>query len=437
MLLNEIIPSHQLAAFIMKGIDSLLDKVGLEKTPRVEEVVYVAIVVALAIAIGWCVRVLVLTVAQKIVSLRHSDFGDQLLHQHILTKGSHVITPLVILALIPFAFVKGDILLTIFEKCMVVYTIIVFVVAINAVFDFVWLRYDLRENTKNLPLKGILNVAKGIVWIIATIIAVSYVLDKSPAVLLTGLGAFAAALMLIFKDSILGFVAGIQLSQNDMLHVGDWIVVPSTPADGIVIDVSLSAVKVQNFDNTIVTCPPYTLISTSFQNWRGMTDSGCRRIARTMTFDMDSITTCDDAFLDSVAAKLPLLKPFIDKSRQSATPVFDKGTDAVNGTVETNLGLFRAYMCAWLLQNPSIRHDRLILVRGMQPTGIGLPVQIWCFTATTVWVEYEAIQSEIFEHIAIVAPIFGLRIFNYSAGTSTTSIEFTNPIPTAPVEPPK
>ncbi len=425
----EIIPSHKFAVWLMSFVDMILDRLGFERDPRIEEVLYVILIVSVAMVIGWIIRLVILYGARKIVSLHHTEFVGQLLERKILSKFSHIIPPLVILALMPFAFVKGEALLGVFEKCLVIYTIIVGVVAINAVMDFVWVRYDTHENTRNLPLRGILNVAKGIVWIIAAIVVGSFILDKSPAALLTGLGAFAAALMLIFKDSILGFVAGIQLSQNDMLHVGDWIVVPSTPANGIVIDVSLSTVKVQNFDNTIVTCPPYTLISGSFQNWRGMSDSGCRQIARSVIFDIDSISACDDAMLDNVVAKFPEMKEFVEHSRSAKSTVYDPGNDVVNGTIDTNLGLFRAYLCTWLLNNPAIRNDQQMLVRVMTPTGEGMPVQVWCYTATTSFVKYEAIQSAVFEHIAAVAPVFGLRIFNEPAGSSTTSVQFMNPIP--------
>lgn len=170
--------------------------------------------------------------------------------------------------------------------------------------------------------------------------------------LLTGLGAFATVLMLVFKDSILGLVAGLQLSQNDMLRVGDWIVVPSTIANGIVIDVSLTAVKVQNFDNTIVTLPPYTLISTSFQNWRGMKDSGCRRILKSIIMDSDTVAPATPELIERIVKKYPIVKVYVEKLQSLGHPDYAQGLAVVNGTIDTNLGLFRAYMCQWLLNNP-------------------------------------------------------------------------------------
>ena len=285
----DIIPSHKVAQWLLTNIDNFLNTIGLRHEKEIEEIIYVALIVGVALGISWLLRKIILISTREIVKLRHTEIGDDLIHQHVFTKCSHIIPPLVFLALLPFAFPAKSVILHILEIAATIYTMIVTAIAINTIMTFVWTRFDRRENTKNLPLKGILNVGKGLVWIIVTIIGVSIILDKSPAVLLTGLGAFAAALMLIFKDSILGFVAGIQLSQNDMLRVGDWIVVPSTIANGICIDVSLTAVKVQNWDNTIVTLPPYTLVSTSFQNWRGMSDSGYRLISRSMLVDVESV----------------------------------------------------------------------------------------------------------------------------------------------------
>lgn len=420
----EIIPSHKVASWLLTSIDKILDTIGLSRDKTIEEIIYVGVIVALALFIGWVIRRLILVVSRKVVKMRNSEIGRDLLQQHVLTKCSHIIPPLVILGLLPFAFNEKSTLLHIFQVCLYVYTLVVIAMAINTVLTFAWTRFDKRENTKNLPLRGILNVCVGIVWIIVAIIAVSVVLDKSPAVLLTGLGAFAAALMLIFKDTILGFVAGIQLSQNDMLRVGDWIVVPSTIANGIVVDVSLTAVKVQNWDNTIVTLPPYTLVSTSFQNWRGMSQSGCRQICRSVIFDSYYIKACDDELIAKVVKLHPEMQDFIDRMRKSGKPDYDPGLAVVNGTIETNLGLFRAYMCRYLLNHPLIVKDQQILVRVMVPTGIGIPLQLWCFT-TTAWTAYEAVQSEIFEHIASVCQDFGLQLFNYPSGTDVETVQMT------------
>lgn len=410
------IPTHQVAQWILNTITGFLDKLGLKHDPRIEEIIYIIVIVAFAILIGWIIRLGILFAAKKIVGLRKSEFGKLLLQQHTLTKCSHIIPPLVFLALVPFAFESGSRTLHYITKIVGVYTVIMFGIGLSAIITFIWSNYDRKANKENHPLKGVANIVKGVVWAILIIIAASILIGKSPMALLAGLGAFAAALMLIFKDSILGFVAGIQMSSNDMLRVGDWIVVPSTIANGVVVDVSLSVVKVQNWDNTIVMVPPYTLVSTSFQNWRGMSDSGVRQIDRSVIIDNTSIVEASDELLNAVAATYPEMNTYIANRRKALADgqgnAFNGGVAPVNGTIDTNLGLFRAYMCQYLLAHPKISNDNNIIVRLMNSDNYGTPLDIYCFTNTTEWLAYEAIRSQIFEHIAATAPKFGLRIFN-------------------------
>lgn len=412
-----MIPSHKAASWLLIHIDRLLDVLGLEHSKSAEGIIYLIVISVLAVLAGWGLRQIVLFLVRRAVALRHSSVGDDLLRERTLSKCSHFITPLVFLGLIPFAFEASSGAMDVITKAVYIYLLATIAIAVNAVLSFVWLRYDEHENTKKLPLKGILNIGKGIVWGVIVIIAISILVDKSPAALLTGLGAFAAALMLIFKNSILGFVAGIQLSQNDMLRVGDWIIVPSTIANGIVLDVTLSMVKIRNWDNTIVTMPPYNLISGSFQNWRGMQEAGVRQIARSIIFDPTSLLPCDDAMLDGMAEKYPLLKDYIAamKSQKEVghEPVFATGDVTVNGTIDTNLGLFRAYAVLYLRNNPHISQEQLIMVRAMAQNSTGVPVQVWCFTNTTVWPEYEAIQSAVFEHLMLVAGDMKLAICDF------------------------
>ncbi len=423
-MLASVVPSHSFAAWLIAFIDRYLDRIGLSKDPEIEEFIYIVLIVGIAMLIGWLLRVVVLFMARRYVALRNGEAGREFLHQGVLQKMSHVIPPLVILAWLPFAFEATSMLLSVFERCLIVYTIVAFVLALCALCNFVWLRYDKNNNEKNLPLKGILNSVKGVIWIVAVIIALSVLVGKSPGSLLAGLGAFAAALMLIFKNSILGFVAGIQLSQNDMLHVGDWIVVPSTIANGIVTDVSLTTIKVRNWDNTTVTLPPYTLVSECFQNWRGMSDSGVRQIARSITVVTTSVKQIDGDFIKRVSEKLPDINPFIDQiNKGGGKDLFSPGTAVVNGTTDTNLGLLRAYLCQYLINNPNISNDWQILVRTLAPTSTGLPLQLWCYTTTTNFTAYEAIQSAIFEHIAMVASVFELQLFNYSSDNDITTVE--------------
>lgn len=423
MLTAEIIPSHKVAQWLLVHIHRVLDIFGLEKDKMTEEIIYVAIIVVTAMLLGWLLSYGIRLLIRKIVDVRSPQLAADLKEKHVLIRCCRIVPPLVILALLPFAFTGDSVLNTIIIRALLVYTSVTVCMAICSVLSFAWLRFDKERNTKNLPIRGILDTVIGILWVITAIICVAIIVDKSPAALLTGLGAFAAVLMLVFKDSILGLVAGLQLSQNDMLRVGDWIVVPSTIANGIVIDVSLTAVKVQNWDNTIVTLPPYTLISGSFQNWRGMSDSGVRQIARSILVDIYSVTQTTPDFIKKMVTQFPQLKAYVDKVQTAGHPIFDPGLATVNGTVDTNLGLYRAYLCEWLLGHPSISSSRQILVRLMAPTDNGIPLQIWCFTSTTAWTAYEAIQSALFEHIAVTAPAFGLQIYNDTSGADVLTID--------------
>lgn len=418
-MITSFIPSHEVAQWLMGIIRHLLDIIGLRHEPRIEGLLYIVIVAVVAIFIGWLIRKCILYVVRRLAGMRHTMLDDDLLQSRVFTKCSHIIVPIVLLSLVPFTLNYGSQMRIVIMKALYIYAIIAFTYAMAAVVDFIWVRYNRKENTRNLPLKGIANTMKGILWIIAFIIGVSVLIDKSPAALLTGLGAFAAALMLIFKDSILGFVAGIQLSQNDMVRIGDWIVVPDTPVNGNVIDISLSTVKVRNFDNTIITCPPYMLVQHSFQNWRGMSESGARRIFYNLTVENSTIHPADEAFVDDMVGKYPLLKSWVDGVRSSNALVeYNKGQMSVNGTIETNLGLFRAYVCLYLMNHPQVAKDQQMLVRLETPVAQGTTLNIYVFTATTNWTLYEAIMSELLEHITAIAPTFGLRLYTPITGVA-------------------
>lgn len=246
---------------------------------------------------------------------------------------------------------------------------------------------------------------------------VSVLIGRSPAVLLTGLGAFAAALMLIFKDSLLGLVASIQISQNDMVRIGDWITMPGTPINGRVFDMSLSTVKVRNFDNTIITCPPYKLVQGTFQNWRGMYQSGARRMYYDIVVCNDSIRPTTDSFIDSIVKAYPSLSDWVSRARKEPNrAVFAPGSQALNGSTGTNLGLFRAYICDMLINHPHVSKQQMLLVRLMPPGDQGTTLNVYFFTDTTEWAMYEAITSQVMEDITAAAPVFGLRLFSPITG---------------------
>ncbi len=245
---------------------------------------------------------------------------------------------------------------------------------------------------KKTPIKGVVQIVKIVMFFIGSIIIVAILLDKSPAKLLTGLGAIGAVLSFIFKDTILGFISGIQLSANDMLRVGDWIIVPNTLVNGNVIDISLITVKVQNFDNTIVTIPAYSLVTSSFQNWRGMEESGGRRMTVNLNIDMDHVHFC-------TPDELQRLSPLVQLP--------------ANTSDITNLELYRMYLASYIHRHPGINNSILTMVRYMDPTSTGLPVQIYCFTKNKSWAIFEGVKSKITEHAIAMAPEFGLKIFNW------------------------
>ena len=406
--MNLLIPSYSIAQWILGKIDILLSLIGLPQNSFLEELLYTIIVLFIAGGTGWLIRYAFQLIIRLIFKFRHFKVINELISHKVISRCSHIIPPLVIIAFIPFAFENEASIRTAILRLSVDYLLISIAIGLCSILTFLWTRYDTYKNTRNLPLKGVLNVGKGIVWMVILIISVSVLIDRSPTVLLTGLGAFAAALMLIFKDSILGFVAGIQISQNDMLHVGDWVIVPGTIANGIVIDVTLSVVKIRNWDNTIVMLPPYSLVSSSFQNWRGMSDSGARLISRSIPIDNSSIKAATPALISEIHDKLPEFASFISQSASST--IYNKGVAAINGTTETNLGLLRAYACQYIVSHPMVATDKQILVRLMEGDATGIPLQLYCFAATTDWTLYEAIQSEIVAHIISICPTFHIDI---------------------------
>ena len=268
-----------------------------------------------------------------------------------------------------------------------------FMAILNVLLKVTYQFLDSKVKYRKTPMKGLFQIIQIILFFIGGIIIVAILLDKSPAKLLTGLGAFAAVLSLIFKDTILGFVSGIQLSSNDMLRTGDWIVVPDTLANGVVTDITLITVKVQNFDNTTVTLPTYSLVTSSFQNWRGMDESGGRRMTVNINIDMTTIHFC-------TPDELQLYSKFVQIPQ--------------HGENITNLELFRTYMATYIHRHPGINNTILTMVRCMNPTSTGLPVQLYCFTRNKGWAIYEGVKSQITEHAMATAPQFGLKVFNWS-----------------------
>ncbi len=272
--------------------------------------------------------------------------------------------------------------------------------------------YNSFDVSKNRPMKGFMQVAKIIAIMICVLLVIGVLINKNMSDLLMGLGALSAVMMLVFKDPILGFVGGIQLTSNDMVRIGDWIVKGN--ADGNVIDIGLTTVKVQNWDNTISTIPTYSMITDPFINWRGMSESGGRRISRSIIIDLDTIKFCTTEMLEKYK-KFQLVEKYIVKKEEEIA-AYNKShnvdtSSLVNGRRQTNIGVFRAYLTEYLKQNQNLNHNLTLLVRQKDPTEFGVPLQVYCFSAKTDWISYEAIQNDIFDHIYAVINQFDLKVY--------------------------
>lgn len=414
--------THEFAQNLLTWIKSFLSWLGIPRhlLDEVDEIIFLILIIVIAFAVGRLVHYIMLRSTRKILKYKNIRFLSSLIEYNALRKLSAVIPPLIISALLPFAFDYHSIWFTVTEKVTWIYFFVALLFSVNAVLNSVGEVLMKKEQLQNRPLKGFIQIFQVIFSCVAVIAIISILINKSPLTLITGLGAFAAVLILIFKDTILGFVAGVLLSENDMIHIGDWIEMPQNNVNGIVMDISLNIVKVQNFDNTIVTIPPYSLVSESFTNWRGMIESGGRRIMREYALKLDYIQPCTSEFLEKMKKFDTDLAAFITEKQQQAAEGKVANTEnpagLVNGTIETNVGLLRAYMTLYLKRHPFINKDLLLMVRTLAPTSMGLPIQIYCFSADKNWVSYESIQAEIMEHFVSVLPEFGL--YPYQDATS-------------------
>lgn len=408
--------SYAVASFLLKVVDWVLKAVGLQSDKTAEVIVYAAVVFAVALVVGYVTQWIVLGILRKFSEKLNGDLYKSLRDKDFFIKVCRVIPALVFLILIQFTLVTMHTQVAQWlTRLTLVYVIFVIGSALVSLIGGIWQNIDTRRNKRRLPLSGLIQLVQGVVWIVALIIAIAVLADKSPGSLLAGLGAFAAVLMLVFKDSILGVVAGVQLSENDSLHVGDWIKINGTDANGTVTEVTLTSVKVLNWDKTTTCVPPYSLVSGSFTNYRTMQLSNTRRIQRSYTIDADSIKPTTPEMLEAVRAAVPFMDAYISKklAQKAAGKVEDVNNSEglVDGTIDTNLGLFRAYMKMWLDASPYVSHTSDCFVSTLPQTGNGVPFQIYCFTSTSSWFPYEAIMDTIFEHLAAMLAKFDLTAF--------------------------
>lgn len=365
-------------------------------------------VVLIIVVINLLCRRLVIPLIKRLTRSTRSTWDDILFNDTLLRDTTHLVSPILVAVLLPMVFMEGHNMLEFLLKVNTIYLVVVVAKLLCSLLSSLYELSYQQDRLKNHPLKGVYQMLKIVVVCVALIIIVSVLIDKNPGYILTALGASAAVLMLVFKDMILGLVAGVQLSANDMLRPGDWISMPKHGADGDVLEVTLTTVKVQNWDKTITTIPPYALVSDSFQNWRGMKESGGRRVKRSVYIDMRSISFCTEEQMTDFEQKGWL-----------------EGVEREDKFV-VNLHIFRNYLENYLRSHHRVNQKLTIMVRQLQPTAQGLPLELYFFSDGTDWVPYEHLQSEIFEHVFAVLPTFGLRVFQSPMGIDFAGIEGLN-----------
>ena len=379
-------------------------------------VIFLLVLIISLIAYFIANRILVNAI-RKFVKSTKSDWDDILLNRKLLNRFSHLVP-----AIILYVYAKNGLYSfpnwqPLILSIIYIYMIFIGMFIINAFMNALHEVYSTLPASKDRPIKGYIQTVIIIVFFIGSILIISIILGKSPTKLLASLGALAAILILVFKDSLLGLVSGIQLSANQMVKIGDWITMPSRNADGDVLEITLNTVKVQNFDKTIVTIPTYALISESFQNWKGMEETEGRRIARSVFIDLKTIKFCDNLMLEKFK-KIKLIKDYIIEKQaeidEHNISIGVEENDRVSRRNLTNIGVFRKYCEIYLNKHPKLHHSDspyTLLVRHMQPTEKGLPIQIYVFSKEQKWAKYEEVQADIFDHILAVIPEFELGIF--------------------------
>lgn len=406
---------------------------GLFKGPHINDVtadilargVVIALIIVISVLTNFLVKRPILAFLTNLIARTQTTWDDTFLEKKVLNQLAHLAPAMVIYVTAPLALAGYDNAIDFIAAAVQIYMILVGILVINAFLNAVLDIYRTFEVAREIPIKGFIQVAKIVICLIGGIFIVCILMKKTPLVFLSGLGALTAILLLIFRDAILGFVAGIQLITNKMLSRGDWIEMPKYGADGDVLDVALTTVKVQNWDKTITTIPTYALISNSFKNWRGMQESGGRRIKRCVYIDVNTIKLCSEEMLERFS-KIQYISEYIERKKEEVTAYNAEShvdeTSVVNGRRLSNIGTFRAYVIAYLKNHPMINQDMTFLVRQLAPTDHGLPLEIYVFCKDIVWANYEAIQADIFDHILAVVPEFDLKVFQHPSGSDFSKL---------------
>ena len=372
--------------------------VGPKIANTFDEAIIAVLMICIAVGLDYLCQSIFVGGMKKYTKHSPHVWNTLLMKRRVFHNLIHTIPGILIYALLPMAFVRGKELLLISQKICAIYIIMSLLLALNGVLLMILDVYTEKATAKNRPMKGFIQVLQVLLFFVGGIIMIAILVNKSPASLFAGLGASAAILMLVFKDTILGFVAGIQLSANDMVRLGDWITLPSGNANGVVQEITLNTVKIQNFDNTISTVPPYSLVSNPFQNWRGMVESGGRRVMKNITLDLTTLKFCTPEMLDNFRKEIPLLADYQPEE----------------GVIPTNSQVYRVYIERYLCSLPVVNQDLDLIISQKEATEYGVPIQVYFFSRNKIWKEYERIQSDIFDHLLAMVPKFELKVYQYS-----------------------
>ena len=396
-----------------------------ELEPWMQSMLGLALLALLALASRYLAQFIMQRVVRRVRQSLSANWADILLHDNVLRRVAQTVPALVVqagLASVPHLPAKAHALLL---NLAIAAAIVLLLRIFNALLDAMNEAHDRDEQRKSSThsIKSYVQLGKLLAFMVAAVLVIATLLNRSPLLLLSGLGAMSAVLMLVFKDTILSFVAGVQLGSNDMIRVGDWVEMPQVGADGFVIDIALNIVKVQNWDKTITTIPTWKLMSESFKNWRGMSQSGVRRIRRSIRIDAETIQVLNEAQLQHLSG-IALLKDYLAQ-KQAQVAELPESALAQAAPFQplqlTNLELLRAYAYAYLQVHPGISREVFMLARTLEPTPEGVPLELYCYTATPIWVEYEGIQGSIFDHLIGVLPQFGLRLYQRPSGSDVQS----------------
>ena len=395
-------------------LKNLCLSIGLEERVAigVAEITAALTLLILAIGIYFLVQFILKKVIYRFIRITTRKFDNILVKNKVIGRVCLLIPALVLGAWLPQVLPDFPETSAVLVKIINIIEIVICAMIVSAIVSTGQDIYNTHQMAKEKPITGLIQIIKIVLYVLTGLVIVAYIMGTKVSNILISLGTMSAIIILVFQDIIKGFVGGMQLGVNDMLRIGDWIVIG--PADGTVTEINLTTVKVQNWDNTITTVPTYNLVSNPFTNWRGMDESEGRRIARTINIDVNTVRYCTPEMLEKYK-RYALVKDYIEQ-REEEIDEYNKAnhidtSEVMNGRQQTNLGIFRAYIKAYINNNPKLNHNLTMMVRQMQPTEFGVPLQIYAFSSDKEWIKYEEIQSDIFDHVISAAPMFDLKIY--------------------------